>query len=226
VSEGASIGLPVCLACLPAQCIRSILSIGLARVSIPTAIHSSTLSIHPTNHRSNQPTTSPTKAQRGGDGSAGGGAGGGGPRRAPGSVRDMLLTFLLLLLLSAVVVVVAKQASQPACNQRYEMTISPVHTTHPTNPTPGGGAAARARHEARGKLLVRDRIERLVDPGAAFLELSPLAGRELYGKDKVPAGGESFKGNRQAGRQAGRQAERKMEGSERGKWKEGRDGWQ
>lgn len=50
---------------------------------------------------------------------------------------------------------------------------------------------ARGRHEGRGKLFVRERIERLVDPGTAFLELSPLAGMDLYGKDKVPAGGES-----------------------------------
>lgn len=54
---------------------------------------------------------------------------------------------------------------------------------------PGGGATARARHEERRKLFVRERIERLLDPGSAFLELSPLAGLDLYGKDKVPAGG-------------------------------------
>ncbi len=44
----------------------------------------------------------------------------------------------------------------------------------------GGGAKARARHEARGKLFVRDRVERLCDPGAPFLELSALAAEELY----------------------------------------------
>ncbi len=44
----------------------------------------------------------------------------------------------------------------------------------------GGGPAARARHVDRGKLLARDRVERLCDPGAAFLELSPLAAEELY----------------------------------------------
>ena len=53
----------------------------------------------------------------------------------------------------------------------------------------GGGAVARAKHEQRGKLYVRERIERLVDPGTPFLELSVLAGREMYGQDKVPAGG-------------------------------------
>src|SRR4051812_8832928 len=52
----------------------------------------------------------------------------------------------------------------------------------------GGGAQARARHVARGKLPVRDRIQSLIDPGAPFLELSPLAGHGLY-EDAVPAGG-------------------------------------
>ena len=44
----------------------------------------------------------------------------------------------------------------------------------------GGGEPACARHVGRGKLLARDRVERLCDPGAAFLELSPLAAEELY----------------------------------------------
>ena len=52
----------------------------------------------------------------------------------------------------------------------------------------GGGEAARERHLGRGKLLPRDRIQALLDPGAPFLELSPLAGRGLYDED-VPAGG-------------------------------------
>jgi 3-methylcrotonyl-CoA carboxylase beta subunit len=44
----------------------------------------------------------------------------------------------------------------------------------------GGGERARERHTSRGKLLARDRVERLCDPGAPFLELSPLAAEELY----------------------------------------------
>ena len=44
----------------------------------------------------------------------------------------------------------------------------------------GGGEKARERHVSRGKLLVRDRVEHLCDPGAPFLELSPLAAEELY----------------------------------------------
>jgi len=52
----------------------------------------------------------------------------------------------------------------------------------------GGGARARERHLARGKLLPRERVERLCDPGAPFLELSPLAAEELY-DGAAPAAG-------------------------------------
>ncbi|MAH84893.1 MAG: methylcrotonoyl-CoA carboxylase [Rhodospirillaceae bacterium TMED8] len=51
----------------------------------------------------------------------------------------------------------------------------------------GGGEPARTKHIARGKLLPRERIRRLLDPGSPFLELSQLAGYNLY-KDPVPAG--------------------------------------
>lgn len=52
----------------------------------------------------------------------------------------------------------------------------------------GGSEAARSKHVARGKLLVRERIDLLVDPGSAFLELSPLAAHDMY-EGQVPAGG-------------------------------------
>lgn len=45
----------------------------------------------------------------------------------------------------------------------------------------GGGPNAVAKHKARGKLLARDRINELVDPGSPLLELSTLAGWEMYG---------------------------------------------
>lgn len=51
----------------------------------------------------------------------------------------------------------------------------------------GGSESARAKHSARGKLLPRERINALIDPGAPFLELSAFAGYNLY-KDDVPAG--------------------------------------
>jgi 3-methylcrotonyl-CoA carboxylase beta subunit len=47
----------------------------------------------------------------------------------------------------------------------------------------GGGKAARARHLSRGKMLARQRVDLLIDPGTAFLELSPLAAHGLYGGD-------------------------------------------
>jgi 3-methylcrotonyl-CoA carboxylase beta subunit len=47
----------------------------------------------------------------------------------------------------------------------------------------GGSEEARAKHTARGKLLARDRIDLLIDPGAPFLELSALAAYGLYGGD-------------------------------------------
>ncbi len=52
----------------------------------------------------------------------------------------------------------------------------------------GGPESARQRHLARGKLLPRERVERLLDPGAPFLELSPLAAYDMHGGE-VPAGG-------------------------------------
>jgi 3-methylcrotonyl-CoA carboxylase beta subunit len=52
----------------------------------------------------------------------------------------------------------------------------------------GGSAAAREKHVARGKLLPRERVETLLDPGAPFLELSPLAALGLY-DDEVPGAG-------------------------------------
>ncbi|MDX4010685.1 carboxyl transferase domain-containing protein [Pseudomonas aeruginosa] len=52
----------------------------------------------------------------------------------------------------------------------------------------GGGSAAQARHSARGKLLVRERINRLLDPGSPFLELSALAAHEVYGEEVAAAG--------------------------------------
>lgn len=47
----------------------------------------------------------------------------------------------------------------------------------------GGGEVSRNRHTARGKMLARQRVDLLVDPGTSFLELSPLAAHGLYGGD-------------------------------------------
>ncbi|MEK7692867.1 MAG: carboxyl transferase domain-containing protein [Chloroflexota bacterium] len=52
----------------------------------------------------------------------------------------------------------------------------------------GGGAESAERHRSRGKLTARERIERLIDPAAAFLELSPLAAWDMYDGDAPSAG--------------------------------------
>ena len=52
----------------------------------------------------------------------------------------------------------------------------------------GGGPRYAERHKERGKLLVRERIERLVDPGAPFLELGAFAAWEMYAGDLTAAG--------------------------------------
>ncbi len=52
----------------------------------------------------------------------------------------------------------------------------------------GGGEVYQKRHQQRGKLFVRDRIDKLLDPGSPFLEIAPLAAWDLY-KDAVPAAG-------------------------------------
>jgi len=57
----------------------------------------------------------------------------------------------------------------------------------------GGSESARTKHTDRGKLLVRDRVDRLLDPGSPFLELSPLAATGMYGskdgEEAVPSAG-------------------------------------
>lgn len=90
-------------------------------------------------------------------------------------------------------VVGSKQDHQSETYQRNkaEMAslVKQLHEIH-SKITLGGDERAREKHTSRGKLLVRDRIDRLLDVGEPFLELSPLAGHELYGPDEwVAAGG-------------------------------------
>jgi 3-methylcrotonyl-CoA carboxylase beta subunit len=64
----------------------------------------------------------------------------------------------------------------------------------------GGGEAARAKHLARGKLLPRERVTMLLDPGTPFLELSQLAACGMY-KDEAPSAGIITGVGRVAGRE-------------------------
>src|SRR6187551_1545931 len=64
----------------------------------------------------------------------------------------------------------------------------------------GGPTTSRERHTARGKLLPRERVERLLDPGSPFLEIGQLAANGLYG-DEVPGAGMIAGIGRVSGRQ-------------------------
>jgi 3-methylcrotonyl-CoA carboxylase beta subunit len=64
----------------------------------------------------------------------------------------------------------------------------------------GGSESARERHRARGKLLPRERVERLIDPGSPFLEIGQLAANGLY-DDAVPGAGVIAGIGRVSGRQ-------------------------
>src|SRR4051812_18840138 len=80
-------------------------------------------------------------------------------------------------------------ASQTASANRETMTglVSDLRTRLATA-RQGGPERSRQRHMAAGKLLPRDRVERLLDPGTAFLELSPLAATGMY-DDEAPGAG-------------------------------------
>jgi 3-methylcrotonyl-CoA carboxylase beta subunit len=65
----------------------------------------------------------------------------------------------------------------------------------------GGGERARARHTARGKLLPRERVDALLDPGSPFLEIAPLAAEGMY-EGQAPAAGLIAGIGRVSGRQA------------------------
>src|SRR6218665_3467511 len=64
----------------------------------------------------------------------------------------------------------------------------------------GGSEASRTRHTARGKLLPRERVERLLDPGAPFLEIGQLAACDMY-EGEVPGAGMIAGIGRVSGRQ-------------------------
>ena len=83
--------------------------------------------------------------------------------------------------------------SSPAFRANAEQmrsVVAELHA-HTAKVADGGGKDANAKHTARGKLLARDRVKALLDPGSPFLEFSPLAAWGMYGKDGfgAPAAG-------------------------------------
>ena len=71
--------------------------------------------------------------------------------------------------------------------ERMEQLVGELRA-HIARAREGGGAKYLQRHREQGKLPVRERIERLLDPGSPFLELSPLAALEMYDNDAPGAG--------------------------------------
>jgi len=73
-------------------------------------------------------------------------------------------------------------------NQAHNAQLAAQLHTHLAQLRQGGGQKYQQRHQEQGKLFVRDRINRLLDPGSPFLELAPLAAWQVYTED-VPAAG-------------------------------------
>jgi len=75
-----------------------------------------------------------------------------------------------------------------AANATHQRALAQELSARLAQVRAGGGEKYRKRHEEQGKLFVRERIERLLDPGSPFLELSPLAAWGMYGGDAPGAG--------------------------------------
>jgi 3-methylcrotonyl-CoA carboxylase beta subunit len=80
------------------------------------------------------------------------------------------------------------QSAEFRANAELSRTLVDELRTRTARSAAGGTEAARQKHVGRGKLLVRDRIDALLDAGSPFLELSPLAAYGMYG-DEVACGG-------------------------------------
>ncbi len=71
---------------------------------------------------------------------------------------------------------VQPDSQEALTNEEHNRTLALELRERLTLVQQGGGERARQRHESRGKLFVRDRIDRLIDPGTPFLELSLAQG--------------------------------------------------
>lgn len=74
-------------------------------------------------------------------------------------------------------------------NQKHHMGLVEELRAKLAKVKQAGGEKNVARHHSRGKFLARERIEKIIDEGTPFLELSALAGEDLYGENQVPSGG-------------------------------------
>ena len=90
--------------------------------------------------------------------------------------------------MSAIESTIDRASAEFAANAQVNRGLAETLRAQVARVEEGGSAAARAQHEGRGKMFVRDRVDRLLDPGSPFLEIGQLAGHELY-DDWLPAGG-------------------------------------
>ena len=74
-------------------------------------------------------------------------------------------------------------------NREHHSALTEQLKEHLAEVKGGGGEKTVQRHRERGKLLPRERIEKILDPGSPFLELSALAGHQLYPEGALPSGG-------------------------------------
>ena len=81
-----------------------------------------------------------------------------------------------------------KTSAAFAANAAHNRALVQQLAERTANAALGGPEPARQRHAARGKLLPRQRVERLLDPGSPFLEVAALAAHGLY-KDEAPGAG-------------------------------------
>ena len=80
------------------------------------------------------------------------------------------------------------RSAEFAANAAAMQTVVNDLKAHLEKISQGGGQAARDKHTARGKLLPRDRVMNLLDPGTPFLEVAPLAALNMYNNDAPCAG--------------------------------------
>src|SRR5690554_4184934 len=72
------------------------------------------------------------------------------------------------------------QSAAFASNRSAMLEIVEAFKERQASARAGGGAEAAEKHKSRGKLLARERIQALIDPGTEFLEFSSLAATEMY----------------------------------------------
>ena len=83
---------------------------------------------------------------------------------------------------------VDRSSAEFAANSERMQALVAELREHTAEAAAGGGEEAIERHRSRGKLLARERVDRLLDPGSAFLELGALAANGLY-EDEAPSAG-------------------------------------